>query len=459
MAINDPRFRYAQQLVQSGTDTSPVQHWTQGASRLAQALLGAQMQNRIEQENQQAQQAMVQGFGAQPWVNPDTGQVAPNQKPTGGIEGALAALGRQNNPAASRLASQLMNLQMDQMLQNQQFDRRRQARLEDYRTQKTIDQEFAPEPDRFETVQNPYGRGGVAQRNVKTGQIVNYQGPAEGPKPQFMNIDGQIVAINPNDMTATSLGQFGQPKTTAREDQINRLIETGIDRNTAVAIADGRYTTSRDPISGQVQIVDKATGMPVGVQPEPTGSADLVPGMDRSTLPSDVDYSAATGGTGFAGNLANTVAGAFGGQYDPEVERAGQGLKNLQVRTQTGLQAAVPGRPSNYLMEQIGALTVSPYSITQGDARARERLSQTRDMIQQELQRMERDILSQPQNFRPSEVSETRLNASQLRGLLADYDTALKSFTGGQQESTDSVDEELLQYMTPEERALFEGGQ
>lgn len=104
-----------------------------------------------------------------------------------------------------------MNVQMEQMLENQQFDRRRQAGLEDYRTQKSIDQEFAPEPDRFETVQNPYGRGGVAQRNVKTGQIVNYQGPAEGPKPQFMNIDGQIVAVNPNDMTATSLGQFGQP--------------------------------------------------------------------------------------------------------------------------------------------------------------------------------------------------------------------------------------------------------
>ena len=41
----------------------------------------------------------------------------------------------------------------------------------------------APEKprDQFETVPNPFGRGGVGQRNKATGEIVNYQKPEDGP--------------------------------------------------------------------------------------------------------------------------------------------------------------------------------------------------------------------------------------------------------------------------------------
>ena len=44
--MRDPRLRLAQQLQAQGADTSPVQHWTQGAARLAQALAGMSMEDR-----------------------------------------------------------------------------------------------------------------------------------------------------------------------------------------------------------------------------------------------------------------------------------------------------------------------------------------------------------------------------------------------------------------------------
>lgn len=100
-----PRSFLAQQLLQQAGTDEPVQSWTQGLNRLAQALVGAAMMRRISGENAQAMQAFSSGVSAQPWLNPDTGTAqarASNSPgapltdvgPAGGYAGALAALGR-----------------------------------------------------------------------------------------------------------------------------------------------------------------------------------------------------------------------------------------------------------------------------------------------------------------------------------------------------------------------------
>ena len=48
--MRDPRLRLAQQLQLQGADSSPVQHWTQGAARLAQALAGGYVQDKADAE-------------------------------------------------------------------------------------------------------------------------------------------------------------------------------------------------------------------------------------------------------------------------------------------------------------------------------------------------------------------------------------------------------------------------
>lgn len=57
------RRRIAEALMLKGTDTSPVQHWTQGLNRVAQALLGGYESNQIDKE-EKAGQAAVAGDAA-----------------------------------------------------------------------------------------------------------------------------------------------------------------------------------------------------------------------------------------------------------------------------------------------------------------------------------------------------------------------------------------------------------
>ena len=67
----------------------------------------------------------------------------------------------------------------------------------------------------------------------------------------------------------TALKQAGQSpeKPSSMQEKIGLLESSGLDRETAIGIATGRLATSRDPITGQAQIVDKGTGQVVGAMP------------------------------------------------------------------------------------------------------------------------------------------------------------------------------------------------
>lgn len=59
--VFDPRVSYAQQLIQQGSDTSPVQHWGQGLGRLGQALIGAYLQKQAMGDRTAATKAFTEG--------------------------------------------------------------------------------------------------------------------------------------------------------------------------------------------------------------------------------------------------------------------------------------------------------------------------------------------------------------------------------------------------------------
>ena len=213
-----------------------------------------------------------------------------------------------------------------------------------------------------------------------------------------------------------------QQRDSATEQRIARLMSTGMPLETAIGIADGRLVTSRDPISGQVQVVDKATGRAVGQLPE---GAAVAQDTRAPSIPTDVDFSLGTGVGGLVAGVANTYADLFNQRLPaPEAERAIQALTNLQVRTQTMLQDAVPGRPSNYLMERLGALTVGPSDLTMGPQRARERFTQTRDMIAEAI-RTNESVLANRGDFLPKQVADARLKIVELTPLLRDYDAVI----------------------------------
>ena len=231
--------------------------------------------------------------------------------------------------------------------------------------------------------------------------------------------------FDPNTLRMVPLGGQKERRDPDKEAKITRLMETGMDRNTAIGIADGRLVTSRDPINGNAQIIDKATGKIIGNAPP----AAMVQETPSTSMKPDVNYAQGTGSSGFFGWGANTLTDFLAGKLAaPETETAIQGLTNLQVRTQTAMQAGVPGRPSNYLMERLDRLAVAPGSLFQGDRRAHERLQQTRDMIREEIFRIDKDILEKSEGFRPQQIAEARANRSQLNRLADNYDVVVKSF-------------------------------
>ena len=139
----------------------------------------------------------------------------------------------------------------------------------------------------------------------------------------------------------------------------------------------------------------------------------------------------ATGVRGFMGKNVNTIVDALGGRLPfPRLEEASQALTNLNVQTVTLLQDAVPGRPSNLLMQKLEELAVRPASLFMGDERAKIRLTQTRNMLKQEVDRIEREILRNPQLYTQSQLSASRNSFGQLQQLVQEYDQIINSFRG-----------------------------
>ena len=139
----------------------------------------------------------------------------------------------------------------------------------------------------------------------------------------------------------------------------------------------------------------------------------------------------AVGVRGFMGKNINTIVDALGGRLPfPRLEEASQALTNLNVQTVTLLQDAVPGRPSNLLMQKLEELAVRPASLFMGDERAKIRLTQTRNMLKQEVDRIEREILRNPQLYTQSQLSASRNSFGQLQQLVQEYDQIISAFRG-----------------------------
>jgi len=209
----------------------------------------------------------------------------------------------------------------------------------------------------------------------------------------------------------------------------------------AAGIAAGRYAAVADPVSGQPKIIDKATGRVVDVAAAatapaapaaaaPAGGAAAAP----SAIPSNIDFSQATGIGAPARRVINTLTGLATGETQyPETSAATNALEDLRRRTITSFSTEVPGRPTNYTQQLMESATVDPYALFQSDPAAISRLGQTRRSIQAEIDRIETDIVGKDGQapkmaVKPEELSRTRANLSQLKRLKEEYDQVIANF-------------------------------
>lgn len=303
----------------------------------------------------------------------------------------------------------------------------------------------------FQQPGNPYDRYKVvpgvglvdlAGQNGGPGVAIPAREPA-GPQPPALVQEFEFARANGfqggfEDFIAAKRG----PQTPSNAEQaIQDLMASDprIDYATAVGIVRGRLV--QDSFSGLV--IDKATGQPWnGTAPaqqppqpglaSPPSGAPAAPGqafMPPPIVPTEgADYPGATGGQGIVGNIANTIADFVGGSLPaPQQERAAQAFDNLRVRTMTTLQEAVPGRPSNMVIELLGQMTVEGGRITMGKERARERLSQTRDFIAQDVEKLNR-IIDPANGFSRDQRANARMQLEDRTQLLSDYDAILRQF-------------------------------
>lgn len=170
-------------LADTATDNSPVYSGAEAAARLGKALLGGYMAHKAEEKSKLREKsrndtlisALKEAQSAKPWTNPDTGQVEPSTLPAQVLGRALMA-----NPDTAAMGA---DVSLQDMQQRQALADRLMA---DKSTREAEYADWQRRQPKYETVQSPYGKGGVGQRNSLTGQISGYQAPkTETPLTQY----------------------------------------------------------------------------------------------------------------------------------------------------------------------------------------------------------------------------------------------------------------------------------
>lgn len=247
------------------------------------------------------------------------------------------------------------------------------------------------------------------------------------------------------------------PKVSEAEKQIDRLMETGVDRNTAIAIRDGRLKISRNPVTQRAELIDMATGGIVGQATEAlaqeVGAEEAAPTDDRFK---DLPVSQAAGLAGWGANIANIVTDALGaGQQFPNIGEAQAAMNDLSKRTILMLDADFAGKPTNFTRQIVSDLTVKPAEVFQGSVQSYQK---TVNMIAalEEAIAGAKSAVNNPSQYSPQKVREAEGSVSKLQGLLDDYTSLKNAFERKGLASQGAANGQPTVVQTDQDRALIQ---
>jgi len=239
----------------------------------------------------------------------------------------------------------------------------------------------------------------------------------------FKEIGAGVLSGAISGSAGLQMSQKASPKTTAAEDKIERLVSTGVPQNIATGIVDGRLVARQDSITGDTFVFDVATGQKVFGSTELAGSdassaqpveATAKPGVFEGT-----NVRGATGASGLAASVLNSVVDAFGGgQPADKIAEANSALQTLSTTTMLGLASEFPGRPSNLTREEIRKLTIFPGEISQGPAKALNKANNMILTIEQSLNTANQVVSGR---YSPADKAAAQNSINMLEPLLLDY--------------------------------------
>lgn len=280
----------------------------------------------------------------------------------------------------------------------------------------------------------------------------------ERPEPVFQG--GQWWDTSTGQPVALTEATGGDNQT---ERDISLLGEVGIPRDEAIRITQLNQV-SRDPTTGEVVIINRQTGQPVGgmgVQAvPPTAPAQAAPADTGGGLQfPNADSAFGLGGS--ARRLANTAADVAGvGVPFPGQQETQANFNVLRETLRTNIASSYGSRPSNFVLQQIDELLPRAGVPTQGSQGARTSLEAL-----ERVMRSERAAVSQALNrpMSPQNRQEVEAQIHSLDTSLAQIGTALGAFGGARGSDAaqagsapEGVEQRVWEFMTPEERALWQ---
>lgn len=169
--------------------------------------------------------------------------------------------------------------------------------------------------------------------------------------------------------------------------------------------------------------------------------------IGASTIPEDIKPETATGVTGALKSVANTAFDVVNANIPfADADRAQNALTDLHTRTQIVGQQSVPGRPSNYLMQQLATFGVTPNDVFRSDQRSLSRLQQTSAFFGGEIDRLRR-ILNAGR-LTPTRIADHEDALRSLASLKQDFDVVISRFNRDESGGADLSNVEVGQTVT-----------
>lgn len=285
----------------------------------------------------------------------------------------------------------------------------------------------------------------VAFGSTPIEQIVMGDGPINVTRPEAI---GQRPAAGPDETAATQRIE----RLTENLMATGSFVDPAEAHNIAVGIVDGRLKADRHPVTGELQVVDMATGRPAyepARQSGGSGSSDATGAATDPVLDAIMgtdqfgqQYSRANEAFGVGGaavGAVNTVGDALGvGAPYPEVQQTQADFRVLRESLLSDIADTYGRQPPSWLLQEIRALTPATGSVFEGPGTAQSKLTALGRSLTNELRVTEQSLQRQ---LSPQNQQELEARKSGLQAGIARVQAALASFGGqpGQQQGPQST--------------------
>lgn len=250
-------------------------------------------------------------------------------------------------------------------------------------------------------------------------------------------------------------GKFVADPYAARDTQANAMMDIGgeLFRDERATAREERM--ARQFAAQQERLARQFAARQGGVAAAPATATVDVGGVAATPtiITPEVQPSEAVGLGGKWQSMWNKAFDAVGLGNPASANRvATERLDALANQTQLYLQDAVPGRPSNYLLQLLEKQAIRPNQAFMGEAGAASRVQATMAVIDTGLADNAR-IINNPAGYSANDVAKARDGYARLSQLKSEYQALGRGFGGGASAPADpGIDDLVNKYSTPPSR-------